>query len=390
MRVGVDATSWVNRRGFGRFARNAVGRLVETDTGARYLLYVDGATAGAADLPPRAERRVVALSRAPSEAAAAGSSRSPRDLLRLTRAVRRDRPDVFLFPSLYTWFPIVGTPTVVGVHDTIAEENPRLTAASRRERALLRTKHAWAIRSAARVFTVSEASRLAVSARHGLPAASLRVVPEAPDPVFGARSEEAVRAGLAAAGLRPGRRFFVYAGGISPHKNVETLVDAYALLRARDGAAPALVLVGDLEGEAYLSSAASVRERIDRHRLGEDVVLPGFVADETLACLYAAATAVVLPSLAEGFGLPAVEAAACGAAVALSDLPAHRETLDGAGLFFDPHDAEGLAAVLGRLAADEELGRDLGARARAAVGGLTWDAAAAELRTLIREAAALA
>mgnify|MGYP000159073064 FL=1 len=390
MRVGVDATSWVNRRGFGRFARNAVGRLVETDTGARYLLYVDGATAGAADLPPRAERRVVALSRAPSEAAAAGSSRSPRDLLRLTRAVRRDRPDVFLFPSLYTWFPIVGTPTVVGVHDTIAEENPRLTAASRRERALLRTKHAWAIRSAARVFTVSEASRLAVSARHGLPAASLRVVPEAPDPVFGARSEEAVRAGLAAAGLRPGRRFFVYAGGISPHKNVETLVDAYALLRSRDGDAPALVLVGDLEGEAYLSSAASVRERIARHGLGDDVVLPGFVADETLACLYAAATAVVLPSLAEGFGLPAVEAAACGAAVALSDLPAHRETLDGAALFFDPRDAGGLADVLARLAGDEQLGRDLRERARAAAGRLSWDAAAAELRALIREAAALA
>lgn len=390
LRIGVDATSWVNRRGFGRFARNAVGRLVETDTEARYLLYVDEATAGAAALPARAEPRVVALSRPPSEAAAAGSSRSPLDLLRLTRAVRRDRPDAFLFPSLYTWFPVVGTRTVVGVHDTIAEENPRLTAPTRRERALLRTKHAWAIRAADGVFTVSEASRQAVSSRYGLAPEAVRVVPEAPDPVFGPRPHDAAAAGLAAAGVDGGRPFFVYAGGISPHKNVETLVDAYALLRARDASAPSLVLVGDLESETYLSSAASVRERIARRGVADGVLLPGFVSDETLACLYGASTAVVLPSLAEGFGLPAVEAAACGAAVVLSDIPPHRETLDGAAVFFDPLDAEALAGALGRLAGDERLRRELGARARAAAERLTWDGAAAELRALIRDTAALA
>ena len=76
---------------------------------------------------------------------------------------------------------------------------------------------------------------------------------------------------------------------------------------------------------------------------GERVLLPGFVSDETLACLYAGATAVVLPSLAEGFGLPAVEAAACGAALVLSDLPAHRETLDGAAIFVAPSDAHAIA-----------------------------------------------
>lgn len=389
LRVGVDATSWVNRRGFGRFARNAVGRLVELDRETLYVLYVDELTAASAQLPAEAELRRVRLGRAPSEAAAAGSSRAPWDLLRLTRAVRRDRPDAFLFPSLYTWFPVVGTPTVVGVHDTIAEDNPELTAPSRRERAFLRLKHGLAIRRAARLFTVSEASRRAVSARYEVAPGALRVVPEAPDPVFGPRSEEALRAGLAPVGLTPDRLFFVFAGGISPHKNVEALVDAYALLH-RGGQAPALVLAGDLESEAYLSSAASVRDRIARNGLDGDVLLPGFVSDETLACLYAAATAVVIPSLAEGFGLPAVEAAACGAAVALSDLPPHRETLDGAALFFDPRDVAAIAAALARLAADEELRHTLGGRARAAVGRLTWDAAARELRALIGEAAALA
>ena len=132
-----------------------------------------------------------------------------------------------------------------------------------------------------------------------------------------------------------------------------------------------------------------MRERIARHGLADSVRLPGFVSDEALACLYSGAVGVVIPSLAEGFGLPAVEAAACGAAVALSDLPPHRETLGTAALFFPPTDVEALAAILDRLSGDEALRSEVAAQARHAVSGLTWDAAAAELRTLIREAARL-
>ncbi|MCP9485227.1 MAG: glycosyltransferase family 4 protein [Gaiellaceae bacterium MAG52_C11] len=390
MRVGVDATSWVNRRGFGRFARNAVGRLVESDPATEYLFYIDRQSADGADLPPHAEERRVELGEAPSEAAAAGSSRSLRDLLRLTRAVRRERLDAFLFPSVYTYFPVLGTPTVVGLHDTIVEELPDLTVPSRRERAAVGLKHRVAVRRASRLFTVSEASRAAIVAHFGIAPERLRLVPEAPDPVFTPREGERLAAGLAEAGLEPDEAFFLFAGGISPHKNVETLIEAYALSSRRRGEGmPLLVLAGDLEREAYLSSAASVRERIARHGLEEAVRLPGFVSDEALACLYSGATAVVIPSLAEGFGLPAVEAAACGTPVALSDLPPHRETLGDAALFFPPTDVEALGAILDRLIDDEALRRDVGNRARRAVSGLTWDAAAAELGTLIREAARL-
>jgi glycosyltransferase involved in cell wall biosynthesis len=390
VRVGVDATSWVNRRGFGRFARNAVGRLVDVDADSEYVFYIDEQSAESAELPVRARERRVALRAAPSEAAAAGSSRSVADLLRLTRAVRADRLDAFLFPSVYTYFPVVGTPTVIGLHDTIVEDLPGLTVPSRRERVAAVLKHRIAVRRATRLFTVSEASRAAIAAHFGLAPERLRVVPEAPDPVFTPRTGDRLAAGLGEAGLEVDDRYFLYAGGISPHKNVETLIEAYALSSRRVASTvPLLVLVGDLESEAYLSSAASVRARIAARGLEGRVRLPGFVSDEALACLYSGATAVVIPSLAEGFGLPAVEAAACGAAVALSDLPPHRETLGGAALFFPADDVEALAAILDQLAADEELRRDVARRCRDAVSGLTWDAAAAELRTLIREAARL-
>jgi glycosyltransferase involved in cell wall biosynthesis len=390
MRVGVDATSWGNRRGFGRFARNAVGRLVEVDSETDYVFFIDEQSAEAAALPAGGRERRVRLKAPPSEAAAAGSSRSLADLLRLVRAVRQDRLDVFLFPSVYTYFPVLGTPTVVGLHDTIVESLPELTVPSRRERAAARLKHRVAVRRATRLFTVSKASREAIAAHFTIPEAKVSLVSEAPDPIFTPRSGAGLLAGLSQAGLEEAERYFLYAGGISPHKNVEMLIDAYAQAR-RDASEslPLLVLVGDLDSETYLSSAASVRERIARHGLTADVRLPGFVSDEVLACLYSGATAVVIPSLAEGFGLPAVEAAACGAAVALSDLPPHRETLGAAALFFPPTDIDALATILRCLSADDTLRAGVAEAASEAVSGLTWDTAAAELRLLIHEAARL-
>jgi glycosyltransferase involved in cell wall biosynthesis len=378
MRVGVDATSWSNRRGFGRFARNAVGRLVERDRGNDYVLYVDPHANGFA-LPSRATQRPLRSGAGrPAE-----ESRPAAELLRFGWEVSRDRLDALLFPSVYSYFPVVGVPTVVGVHDVIADQLPELTLPTRKSRLMWRAKEGYAVRRAERVFTVSAASREAVGRRFGLADEKLAVVPEAPDPVFGPRAPEALRAELEPLALEPGG-FFVYAGGISPHKNLELLIDAYAGFASRGGAPP-LVLVGDMDDDSYMSAAAGVRRRIAAHGLGDAVRLPGFVSDEALACLYAGARAAVLPSLAEGFGLPAVEAAACGAPVVLSDLPAHRETLGSAGLFFAPTDRGALEAALHRVNDEPALRESMGRQASEAVGAMTWDATADRLAELLAE-----
>jgi glycosyltransferase involved in cell wall biosynthesis len=373
MRVGVDATSWVNRRGYGRFARNALSRLVELDADTTYVFVVD--VGSSADLP--GERLLVKLSRPPAEAASAESYRPPADLLRLSAAVTRARFDALLFPSVYTYFPSAGVPTVVGVHDLIAEQFPELTLPSRRARAFWEVKQRLAIRLARRLFTVSESARAAISVRLRIPAEKLAVVPEAPDPVFNPRAQPAVDQAAAQVGLSPADRYFLYAGGISPHKNIETLLEALARLEGVK-----LVLVGEL-ADVYLSAAGTVRKRIADLALGESVLLPGFVSDETLARLYSGAAAVVLPSLAEGFGLPAVEAAACGAPVVLSDIPAHRETLGDDALFFPPRDAARLAEHLEQLLRSDMLRRSLGERGHRRVARFTWDASAEALRKLV-------
>lgn len=386
MRIGIDATSWMNQRGFGRFTRNVVSRLVDLDGDNEYVLFLDERTGAVADLPERALRRPVPLRQTAARSATADSQRSTGDLLRLTRAVDPRRVDLFLFPSIYTYFPVVGVPTVVGIHDAIADQFPELTMPTFRARAAWWAKERLAILSARSVFTVSEESRRLIAERFALAEDEIGIIPEAPDEVFGPRTPGELEAELAPLGLERGS-YFVYAGGISPHKNIETLLDAFAALRDERGNVPRLVLVGELRGDPYLSAAASVRARTSELGLDEHVLLPGFVSDERLACLFAGSLAAVLPSLAEGFGLPAVEAAASGAPVILSDLPAHRESLGDGGLYFPPRDARALTDRLGELLDDAELRRNLAERGSANVARLSWDDGARELRAVLLNAA---
>ena len=179
MRVGVDATSWANRRGYGRFARNVVGRLVAGED--EYVLFTDDRTAREEELPKGAIIRSVTLGRPPG----VDSPRSLRDLARVSRAASRERLDVFLFPSVYTWFPVRGAPTVVGIHDVIAEQYPELTLPTHGARARWRLKRRLAVKQAARIFTVSKTSRMLLAADLGVPEASLAVVPERRIPCSG-------------------------------------------------------------------------------------------------------------------------------------------------------------------------------------------------------------
>ena len=379
-RVGIDATSWTNLRGYGRFARNALARLVALDGETDYLLFAGADQRDGIDVPAGA--RLVTVDRG-TPAAAGGGRRSGAGLLAFGRAVHAADVDAFVFPSVYGWFPVVGAPAVLGVHDLIAERLPGLTLPSRTDAVLWRAKQSLAVRHARRLFTVSHAARDEIAARFGLAPESIAVVPEAADPLFGPRPAAVVAAARAATGLAGQRPYLLYVGGISPHKNLPVLIAAYGRMRERLGEAPALVVVGELESDPYVSAATELRAAIEREGVGDDVVLPGFVDDETLAGLYCGAAAVVLPSLAEGFGLPAVEAAASGAPVVLSDIPAHRESLGDAAMFFPPDDVDALAAALERIVSEPALRADMRRRGLAAAGGRSWDDAAHALRGVI-------
>jgi glycosyltransferase involved in cell wall biosynthesis len=376
---------WSNPRGDGRFTRNAIGRLVDLDADTTYILYTDRETMESGQSPPRAEFRSLGRRNARDDVLDRGRTRSPGDLFRMTSTIRGERLDAFLFPSLISYFPVFGIPTVVGVHDTTAVDFPDLVFSSRRAAVTSRIKARWALAHAAVLFTVSASSKSAIADRLGVDEQSLVVVPEAPDPVFFPRPADVRAQSLEEAGIPARTRYILYAGGINPHKNVISLVDAYALLRSRMADPPWLLIAGALE-RSYISAGAELTARIGALGLNDSVRLLGFVRDDTLACLYSGAAAVVVPSLAEGFSLPPVEAAACGAPVIASDLAVHREVLGSAALYFAPTDTRQLADALDAVLTDNGLRSAMRRKGSLLASRLSWDTAAEKLQVLIQQA----
>lgn len=386
MRIGVDATSWVNGRGYGRFTRELLRALCALPAadlaGDELILFVEEESAAAVDLPPdRARVLPVRLSEAPSRAASAAGRRGVGDLLRLTRAVRAERPDAFFFPTVYTWFPLPpGLPACVCLHDAIAERFPELTLPTRRARFLWRAKVRAALLQARVVLTVSEHARRDLVRVLGLAPGRVRVTSEAPAAAFRpSESAEDVARAARDAGLPEGARWIVYVGGFGPHKHVDLLVRAHAELLQGEPDVH-LLLVGTLTDDAFHADVGRIRAAVAQAGTGERVHWTGFVPDEELRHLHTGALALALPSACEGFGLPAVEAAACGAPVVATQESPLPEVLAGGGIFVPPGDVRALADAFRRLAGDEEERRALGRRALERASALSWpDAARAAL-----------
>lgn len=390
-RVVVDATSWSNRRGYGRFIRGLLPPLLRRDTPYRFELLVDEATAEAHELPPGAPVHVVPTGEAATQAASHDGSRSPRDLLAMSFAARRLRPDALVFPTVYTYFPVLGPlgprwprlpwpgggrcRVVVGIHDTIAERYPDLIFPSGRGRRFWTAKVWLARQQASRILTVSEHARGQLVSYFGTPEERIDVVEDAPDPIFrvldDAERDEAV---LARQGLVPGDRYLVYLGGINPHKNLVALVRSLAAVRAEPGFEDLqLRLVGDIEKEAFTPGVGSLREAIAELGLEDAARFTGFLSDEDVVQLFNQATALVLPSFAEGYGLPAVEGASCGLPVIATSNSPLPQLLEGGGRFIDPHRPEELTAALLDLLGDEDRRRQAADVALERARRLSWE-----------------
>ncbi len=234
---------------------------------------------------------------------------------------------------------------------------------------------------------VSSFARDGILARLRLPAARVFVAGEAPDPVFRRLPDAQASPHLLSFGIPFDAPLVVYAGGFSPHKNVDLLVDAFAAVR-RTHPRCRLVLVGELESEVFHSALATIRARVAALGADSGVTFTGYLPDADLAALLNLAEVLVLPSMMEGFGLPAVEAAACGCpviATAASPLPA---LLGDAARFVRPGDSEDLRRALHEVLASPALRQRMRERGLAAAARLSWDDAAARVAAIVAEVVA--
>ena len=164
-------------------------------------------------------------------------------------------------------------------------------------------------------------------------------------------------------------------GGLSPHKNLIRLVEAFAQGAPDDGL---LVLAGDVL-DVFHTHVPEIRAAILRHDLSSRVIMTGFVPDEDLVFLYSRAHALVSPSLMEGFGLPAVEAMACGTPVISSRAGSLPEVVGDAGVYFDPTDVGSMASAIRAFLSDDDQRDAMARRARERAALFTWEASARAL-----------
>jgi glycosyltransferase involved in cell wall biosynthesis len=260
------------------------------------------------------------------------------------------RDAIEIFHAQFIVPPFLQAKTVTTIPDIAYEHFPEFFPGY--QRAWLKTLIPWSAHRADHIITVSEYSKRAIANTYHIPEDKITVTYEAAGDEFRPLDRESARAEIARKyGIK--EKFILYLGRLQGRKNIPALVDAYARIRGR-GASHKLVLAGGRD-----SLFAPVLERIERCGLQAQVLFPGYIPAHDVPTFYNAADLFVYPSLYEGFGLPILEAMACGTPVITSRGTALEEIAGDAALLVDPPDDFGLANALELVLDDSEVRNQL-------------------------------
>lgn len=289
------------------------------------------------------------------------------------RLAKQYGADVVHFPASVA--ASAGTvPMVVTVHDLCYRTHPEWFSHSRA--LYYRAFVGRGIRSAAHIIVDSQATAADVKRFHGIPESRIDVVPLGVDACFqpaGTEARERVRREY---GL-PGS-YVLFVGTLEPRKNLARLLEAWTLL---GDTVPDLVIAGRVGWKTDLERLVPSEGRMRRklHCLGH-------VPQDLLPALYSEAVAFVWPSLMEGFGLPPLEAMACGAPVITSNTSSMPEVVGNAAITVDPYDVHAIAEAMQRIATDEALRLSLREAGRGRAANFTWERTAQMTRAAYERA----
>lgn len=238
------------------------------------------------------------------------------------------------------------------------------------------------VRRARVVITVSEQSKREILQTFALPSEQVRVIYEAAAPAFSAPVDVLQDARRRAAyGWSPNDRHVLHVGTHQPRKNVPRLVTALHLVH-QTGLRAHLWLVGQVGW-----GSAAIHQQVEALGLEAFVHFAGYVPVRDLRAFYRGCDVFVFPSLHEGFGLPVLEAMACGAPVAVAETPTLREIAGDAAEYFDPENTNRMADTMRQLLTDAEWARALGERGRARAELFSWERTARETHAVYAQVA---
>ena len=377
MRIGIDYTAAVNQgAGIGRYTRQLVQALLALDNRDEVVLLAAGGgrlarTGGTAPFLQVPNARLIHL------------SLSERALTILWHRLRlplwaelfTGRLDLFHSPD-FALPPIRQARTVLTVHDLSFMRVPECSQPSLR--AYLLRVVPPSVRRADVVLADSQSTRNDVVELLGVSPDRVRVLYPGVDEAFRRVLDTHVLAEVRQRYRLP-ERFVLGVGTLQPRKNLPRLIEAYA--RSREDTDIKLVIAG---GTGWMYEG--IFRRVEDLGLQDEVYFPGYVADEDLPALYTLADLFAFPSLYEGFGLPPLEAMACGTPVVTSNVSSLPEVVGDAALTVDPHDVGALANAMRRVLNEPALRNAMVRRGLAQAQGFTWSRAAGELLHVYHEA----
>ena len=361
MRVAIDIRR-INEFGVGTYTRNAIRTLARLDNFNEYfLLGIPGRLGDVEPLPDN----FITVPTYPNEF-------SLNSYLELNRILKQHRCDLLHVPHLF-WKPqSVPCPYVVTVHDLL-DHLYRVNSASWVKRQLHFEFTKRVLHSAARIFAVSNFSKQDTERLFGVPGDRIEVIYNALDDRF--RQGHATDADhkLIAERYQVTYPFLLYAGRISPHKNVIRIIEAFSALKAelqKESQFPdlKLIIIGD-----ELSKHPDLRRAVIKSRVQNDVRFLGFVPIGVLRIFYDLAKIFVFPSLYEGFGLPPLEAMAHGTPVVTSNTSSIPEVVGNAAVMVNPENVFEIMHALHRVLLDQPVREKLKARGILQAQKFSWD-----------------
>lgn len=368
MRIGIDISRMATmaRTGTEHYASEVVAAIARHDPVNAYTLYCNQLPARLPPLGANMTVRCIPMPRLWTH-------------VRLSSEVLRHPPDVLFIPAhvLPLGAPLVRRMrTVVTVHDLGYLRYPE--AHTTAQRLYLRLSTVWSARAASHLIAVSAATRSDLVRLAGISPDRITVVHHGVAERFRQPVADPARARAIVGGDEP---YFLYVGTVQPRKNLVRVIEAFADASRRlagAGIAPVLVIAGK---RGWLSEG--IARRAAELGIAGRVRFAGYVADDDLPTLYREALAFVFPSLYEGFGMPVLEAMACGTPVLTSNSSSLPEVAGNAALVVDPLDTGAITEGMVCLACDAALRQELRQRGYQRAAQFTWDRCAEEtLRVL--------